>query len=125
MKETKSTSIFIGSMPVAVSWETAVSAVDGITDKAVLYKVSEDEKDRFISAVCINEEAEDVLDALRKIGFSPIVFEDIAGKAAENIASFEKELAQVKEDISSREKELSSLANVKETVDYNEKENKA
>lgn len=118
MKETKSTSIFIGSMPVAVSWETAVSAVDGITDKAVLYKVSEDEKDRFISAVCINEEAEDVLDALRKIGFSPIVFEDIAGKAAENIASFEKELAQVKEDISSREKELSSLAKDKETVEY-------
>ena len=63
----------------------------------MLYKVSEDEKDRFISAVCIKEEAEDVLDALRKIGFSPIVFEDIAGKAAENIASFEKELAQVKE----------------------------
>ena len=118
MRETKYTSLFIGSMPVSISYDAAVAAVDAVCDKAVVYKVSEDDKDRFLSVVCIKESADEVLDALRKNGFSPIVFEDIMGKAAENIASFEKQIEDIKNEIASQEEKLSSLAEKKETLEY-------
>jgi len=118
MNGTKYTSLFIGSMPTAVPYETVVAQVEEVSDKAVLYKVSEDDKDRFLSVVCIKESTDDVLEVLRKNGFSPIVFEDIMGKAAENIAAFEKQIEEIKKETAENEEKLSLLADEKQVLEY-------
>ncbi len=118
MNGTKYTDIFIGSLPIAVEYESVVAAVNEASDKACLYKVSEDEKDRYISVISIKEHSEGVKDALRKKGFSPIVFEDVIGKAAENTAKFQEQIEEIKKQISSEEEKLYSLSEYTEKIEY-------
>jgi len=68
--------------------------------------------------VCIKESTDDVLEVLRKNGFSPIVFEDIMGKAAENIAAFEKQIEEIKKETAENEEKLSLLADEKQVLEY-------
>lgn len=117
MRGTKHTDVFAGSIPEAVKTETVSAEVAAVCDRAVLSEVSADDKSRYISVICSKEDTETVLEALRKSGFSSIVFEDMTGTAAENIIEFEKQLGAARREIKDQEANLTSLANEKEKLE--------
>ena len=117
MNGTKYTSIFIGTMPVTISYDQVCAIVEEKSKMAEVYKVASDADQSYLSVVCLRDDKDQVLDALRLNGFNPITFNDTTGKASENIKELEKEIAQVREDISEKEQELSKLNSVKEELE--------
>lgn len=110
MTGTRFTSIVIGTVPVATVVEDVERAVSEKSQGAVVYKVSSDEQQSYLSVVCLNEEKDEVLEVLRLNNFTPIAFNEVSGKANENIVQFEKELEEIKKNILSLEEELSQMA---------------
>lgn len=114
---TRFTSIVIGTVPATTVVEDVERAVREESDGAVVYKVSSDEQQSYLSVVCLNEDKDKVLDVLRMNSFTPIAFNEISGKANENIVQFEKELEEIKKNISSLEEQLSQIADRKADVE--------
>ncbi|MEA5085440.1 MAG: V-type ATP synthase subunit I [Lachnospiraceae bacterium] len=110
MTGTRFTSIVIGTVPAATVVEDVERAVSEKSQGAVVYKVSSDEQQSYLSVVCLNEEKDEVLEVLRLNNFTPIAFNEVSGKANENIVQFEKELEEIKKNILSLEEELSQMA---------------
>lgn len=110
MTGTRFTSIVIGTVPAATVVEDVERAVSEKSQGAVVYKVSSDEQQSYLSVVCLNEEKDEVLDVLRLNNFTPIAFNEVSGKANENIAKFQKELEEIKKNTSSLEEQLSQMA---------------
>lgn len=110
MTGTRFTSIVIGTVPAATVVEDVERAVSEKSQGAVVYKVSSDQQQSYLSVVCLNEEKDEVLEVLRLNNFTPIAFNEVSGKANENIAKFEKELEEIKKNILSLEEQLSQMA---------------
>ncbi|HCT63788.1 MAG TPA: V-type ATP synthase subunit I [Lachnospiraceae bacterium] len=117
MTGTRFTSIFIGTVPAVTVVEDVERAVSEKSDGAVVYKVSSDEHQSYLSVVCFNEEKNDVLEVLRQNNFTPIAFNEVSGKANENIVRFEKELEEIRKNILSLEEQLSQMASNKPDVE--------
>ena len=117
MTGTRFTSIVIGTVPAATMVEDVERAVSEKSEGAVVYKVSSDEQQSYLSVVCLNEEKDDVLEVLRLNNFTPIAFNEVSGKANENIVQFEEELEKIKKDIINLEEQLSQMAGSKPDVE--------
>ena len=115
---TKYTSVLIGTIPVSISLPDVERAVNEIGNGAAFYNVSTDEIQQYVSVVCLNEDKDSMLDKLRQYGFNAIVFSDFSGKAAENIIAFEKELAEISEEISQREEKLTAMSDYRLETEY-------
>ncbi|MEA4816844.1 MAG: V-type ATP synthase subunit I [Lachnospiraceae bacterium] len=115
---TKYTSVLIGTIPVSINLPDVEKAISEVGNGAVLYNVSTDDLQQYVSVVCLIEDKGDMLEALRQYSFNPIVFSEFSGKAAENIVLFEKELSAILSDISEREEKLVSMSEYKAEIEY-------
>jgi len=105
-KGTESTSIFIGTTPATLTYDEVVLVVSGKSDLVEVYKVASDETQNYFSVVCIKEDKEKVLDALRISGFNLIVFNEFLGNAKDNRIELKTELLEVKKELINKERTL-------------------
>ncbi|MCI1931668.1 MAG: V-type ATP synthase subunit I [Clostridia bacterium] len=110
MKETKFTSIVLGTIPVTATQSEIESRLSENTEGAVLFAVSSDEKQRYSVAVSLKKDTDTMLDILRQEGFNPVSFEDVKGTAAENIVKCEKGIKDTATKIATAEEKMSAEA---------------
>jgi V/A-type H+-transporting ATPase subunit I len=116
MTETKYTSIFIGAIPSIADIEKLKAEMSQEIGKFYMNLIESDKDQFYFSFICLKDEKEDVYDLLKKYGFSPILFKDIEGTAAENILKYEnylKDISVKKEEI---ENKLTELVIFKEEI---------
>ncbi|MCI8341975.1 MAG: V-type ATP synthase subunit I [Firmicutes bacterium] len=118
MSGTKFTSVFLGTAPLAVSEDEIQKAVSEKSNKAVAYKVSEDERLNYIIVVCYNDDKDEVVEQLRLSNFNIITFSGVKGSASENIAAFNRELEGIKTKIESLEKQLENSGSDIEDIEF-------
>jgi len=117
MTETVHTAILIGTIPASAQIETFEKAVTSVAPSAIVYKISTDNLQHYISVVCIKTEREGAMEEMRNLGFNPVVFGDVAGKAAENISKFEARNAEIDNEIKGLEETLTKESETKQEIE--------
>jgi V/A-type H+-transporting ATPase subunit I len=118
MRETRFTSIVLGTIPITAVQSEIESKLSENTNGAVINTVSSDEKQRYCIAVSLKNDTDNMLDVLRKYGFNPVSFEDVVGTAQENVAKCTKELKDVDEKIASSEEKMSAEAENIQSLEF-------
>jgi len=114
---TESSCVNIGMMPSETDIGIVQSAIEEKTDMFELAVVSEDADSKYVYAVYHKEAAEAVGEALREYSFGEVVFKDIEGTTADNIARCEAERAALADGMRQAEESLAAMAEHKESIE--------
>ncbi len=91
-------STVFGSVPVGVSVETLTREIgDDLPVEFLMGDVGVDQQ--YFALLCLKKQEEEVVSALKPLGFSRLVYRDIVGNAAENTLAIEKEIESKKKSI--------------------------
>jgi len=83
------------SFPAATDFAAAKAALSMATEKAELFCISSDKNLSYTVLVCLKDDLEDAITALRPLGFSAMNLGDLRGTPAENISALEKALQEI------------------------------
>ena len=106
---TPQVTIQLGTLPANVPIGQAEGEVQAASDLAQLSQVSEDREFRCCSLVCHTSEAEQVLEALKALGWSRANLRDWTGTAAENLERLAQEAKLLREEAASIEEKLAGM----------------
>ncbi|GFI62559.1 hypothetical protein IMSAG049_01743 [Clostridiales bacterium] len=115
---TKTSTVFMGTVPVKTNIDVLLNTVLEETPSAVMQKVSSDKAQTYLCFICLKEEKAKVLEALRQFSFTSVSLGDNAGTAKEAAVAHEKRIEALKKEIEESENSLKELATHKETVEY-------
>jgi V/A-type H+-transporting ATPase subunit I len=117
MGETKYTSILMGVVPSVVEIEKLNSDLEQKTDSCYYKTVGSDKDQHYIAIICLRKEKEDVYEVLKQYGFNTVVFKELVGTAAENIAKYEQKLQEINAKKEIIEKEITEAIPYKEEIE--------
>ena len=99
---TKTCSLTLGTLPGSLLLADAQAAAAEVTEEAEIIEINADKSSRWVTVVCVREKKDDVLRAIRPLGFTPLSMVGLSGTARENIEASGKklqELAREKEEL--------------------------
>lgn len=118
MRETKFTSIVLGTIPITAVQAEVESKLSENTEGAVISIVSSDEKQRYCVAVSLKKDTDTMLDILRQDGFNPVSFDDVKGTVSENMVKCEEGIKDTAARIASAEGKMSSETENIQTLEF-------
>ena len=80
---TERSAVLWGSIPARIELQEVISAVEGASDEAELFRVSGDKSTNYVLVICIREALPEVQESLRRFGFTAISFTGEQGNAKE------------------------------------------
>lgn len=107
---TKTTEILWGVIPSSVSVESLKQELSEIAPASFLQIASSDKDQTYLLIFYHKSFKEDVLDDLKKYGFSKVAFKDMAGTVAENITTSQQRISAIKQERLTIEKQIATLA---------------
>ena len=117
VQATKETEAITGVVPVAADADRLIKDVAEKTDRCVINKVSSDSEQHYLSVIYLKKEKSDIEDILRLYGFNRVIFGELKGTAAENIAVLDKKLTELSEEKAKVISEIQSEEGSKEDVE--------
>ncbi len=107
---TKTVAALFGTLRAEGEPDALERAASEVSDAVQLYRVSSDADQHRFLVLCMKNERDDVLAALREAGFEPVSFPGVSGTARDNIAALRREIAALEEKKKSLEKEIAACA---------------
>ena len=92
---TERAAVSLCSFPAALDMAEADMALGAAAPEAQLFRVSDDRALHYAVLICLREELDAAMEALRPLGFSPMSVQETAGTAKEGIAAAEKRLGEL------------------------------
>ena len=106
---TAQVAVQLGTLPANIPMNQAEGEIRAAGDMAELTEVSADRESRYCMLVCHASQAEDVLEALKALGWSRANLRDWTGTAADNLARLDRETEALKAEAASIERKLSGM----------------
>ena len=106
LSETKTCIILPGSVPSSVNIKMMKNELTSEIGESQIYQISSDKELHYLLLIAMKENQSEVLDTVRRFGFSPSSISNLKGTAVENIASLNK---KVKELYSEKEALISTI----------------
>lgn len=97
---TKTCTLTLGTLPGTMPLSDAQAAAAEVTEQAELTEINADKSNRWITVVCVRDKTDELLRALRGLGFTALSMTGVKGTARENIQESQKKLVSL-----AREKE--------------------
>ncbi len=107
---TKTVAAIFGTLRAEGEPEALERAASEVSDAVQLYRVSSDADQHRFLVLCMKNERDAVLAALRETGFETVSFPGVSGTARENIAALRRETAALETKKKSLEKEIVACA---------------
>ena len=92
---TERSAVLWGSIPARVELPEVISAVEGTSDEAELFRISGDKSTNYVLVVCIREVLPEIQECLRHYGFTAISFTGEQGSAKDAKARAENKLVSL------------------------------
>ena len=93
--ETENTSIILGVVPASVDVSAAAAAMREQASLSEIIEINADKEQHYLLLIMHKSEAEQALQALRPVSFSPINFKGMKGTPAENITDLEAQINEL------------------------------
>ena len=110
LTETKRASIFLGTVPASVGFSALVNEVQAADESAIVQQVFADKEFLYFNVVCLKENKDQVLDALRSKNFNLISFGDYEKTPSETITLLSEQKQEWEKKEKALEQEVASLA---------------
>ncbi|MBD9219088.1 MAG: V-type ATP synthase subunit I, partial [Clostridiales bacterium] len=108
--QTKTSVIFMGALPVKTNMNDVINSVLEAAPSVVIQQVSTDKTQAYVCVVCLKEQKNEALDALRKFGFISVSLGENKGTAVEAQKTYAERIEVLKAEIADNEKNLTDLA---------------
>ncbi|NCC16065.1 MAG: V-type ATP synthase subunit I [Clostridia bacterium] len=118
MKETKYSAVILGTVGNKTKFEALLQAVLEKAPSSVVQQVSADAQQIYLSVICLKEEREQLLEALREFAFNPVSFAEHKGTARDAIKQYEVEVGEIQQRILAKEAILSELSQVRKNIEF-------
>ncbi len=118
MNETEYAAVLLGAVNAKADSSKLLQGLLEAAPSAVAQEISKDKQQKYYSIICLKEEKEQVLDALRPYDFSAVSLTDQKGTATEAIHRYEKEIEEIEKSFTEKEAVLAALAPAKEHIEY-------
>ncbi|MEG1789478.1 MAG: V-type ATP synthase subunit I [Oscillospiraceae bacterium] len=92
MTGTETCAVQTASLPTSLAPDAAEAALRDATENAQLYFISADKSQRYVLLICMRQDLDSALTALRPLGYAAMTPGDVKGTAKEGIASAEERL---------------------------------
>ena len=92
MNETEHALVQLGAAPVKTDTVQMTADVQAAAPSVIVQEVSKDKQQKYYAFICLKEEKEQLLEALRPYNFSAVTLADQKGTATEAMHRYEKEI---------------------------------
>ena len=92
MNETEHALVQLGAAPVKTDTVQMTADVQAAAPSVIVQEVSKDKQQKYYTFICLKEEKEQLLEALRPYNFSAVTLADQKGTATEAMHRYEKEI---------------------------------
>ena len=114
--ETKTCFVIPGSVPASVDVDTMEKELYASAGESQILKISSDKQQQCLLLVAMKEDRTQVMETVRRFGFSPPSVTDMKGTAAQNIAELEKKLDGLKTEKEEITSQIESCAASREDL---------
>ena len=90
MNETEHALVQLGAAPVKTDTVQMTADVQAAAPSVIVQEVSKDKQQKYYAFICLKEEKEQLLEALRPYNFSAVTLADQKGTATEAMHRYEK-----------------------------------
>ncbi|MBR4014758.1 MAG: V-type ATP synthase subunit I [Anaerotignum sp.] len=118
MNETEYAAVLLGATPAKTDTAKLIPAVLEAAPGAMVWEVCSDKQQKYYSAICLKEEKEQILEALRPFNFTVVSLAGQKGTPTEAIHHYETEIEVIQEEIAESEKALAALAPARQNIEY-------
>lgn len=118
MNETEYAAVLLGATPAKTDTAKLILAVLEAAPGAMVWEVCSDKQQKYYSAICLKEEKEQILEALRPFNFTVVSLAGQKGTPTEAIHHYETEIEVIQEEIAESEKALAALAPARQNIEY-------
>lgn len=118
MNETEYAAVLLGATPAKTDTAKLIPAVLEAAPGAMVWEVCSDKQQKYYSAICLKEEKEQILEALRPFNFTVVSLAGQKGTPTEAIHHYETEIEAIQEEIAESEKVLAALAPARQNIEY-------
>ncbi len=98
LTETRTCFVIPGAVPSSVDVDAMEKELYASNSESQILKISLDRQQHYILLVAMKKDKTQVLETVRKFGFSPPSVTDLKGSAAQNIAELERKLEELKSE---------------------------
>ncbi|WP_317853727.1 V-type ATP synthase subunit I [Chakrabartyella piscis] len=116
--ETETVSVLFGTTNAKTNFAELAVELQVASPSVIVEQVSADPQQMYISFICLKEERDAALDALRKFSFNMVALSDHEGTAAEAIGNIEKQIEKWETKKAQAEDELKSLSGAKKSMSH-------
>lgn len=117
VNETEYATVFLGVVSGKTDTAKVMTDVHELAPGAIVQEVSKDKQQKYYSFICLKEEKDQVLEALRPHNFAVVNLQD-QGTATEAIHRYEKTIEEIEKNIETYEKQLADLAPARKEIEY-------
>ena len=118
MNETEHALVQLGAAPVKTDTVQMTADVQAAAPSVIVQEVSKDKQQKYYAFICLKEEKEQLLEALRPYNFSAVTLADQKGTATEAMHRYEKEIEKNEKNIAEDEEILKKLAAYREHIEF-------
>ena len=118
MNETEHALVQLGAAPVKTDTVQMAADVQAAAPSVIVQEVSKDKQQKYYAFICLKEEKEQLLEALRPYNFSAVTLADQKGTATEAMHRYEKEIEKNEKNIAEDEEILKKLAAYREHIEF-------
>ncbi len=118
MNETEHALVQLGTAPVKTDTVQLTADVQAAAPSAIVQEVSKDKQQKYYAFICLKEEKEQLLEALRPYNFSAVALADQKGTATEAMHRYEKEIEKNEKNIAENEEVLKKLSVYREHIEF-------
>ena len=118
MNETEHALVQLGAAPVKTDTVQMTADVQAAAPSVIVQEVSKDKQQKYYAFICLKEEKEQLLEALRPYNFSAVTLADQKGTATEAMHRYEKEIEKNEKNIVEDEEILKKLVVYREHIEF-------
>ena len=118
MNETEHALVQLGAAPVKTDTVQMTADVQAAAPSVIVQEVSKDKQQKYYTFICLKEEKEQLLEALRPYNFSAVTLADQKGTATEAMHRYEKEIEKNEKNIAEDEEILKKLVAYREHIEF-------
>ena len=118
MNETEHALVQLGVAPVKTDTVQMTADVQAAAPSVIVQEVSKDKQQKYYTFICLKEEKEQLLEALRPYNFSAVTLADQKGTATEAMHRYEKEIEKNEKNIAEVEEILKKLVAYREHIEF-------
>ena len=118
LEHTDHVRVFVGTLPVTSDAEAVRREIAQVSDASDFEIVSADQDQIYVSAMCMSEDEDAVLEVLKAHGFGFAVFKNMFGTAQQNTENLKEDAKFAREEQKKLEEKLASYGKFKDDLRY-------